>query len=356
MPLRKTRPCSRTAFSIFSAAVLLAALCAHANAQVGGIESSGTGGRHSIRGRIIFPSGKRADSRVKVKLESTGYGDLSVFSDTNGSFIFQALQPGRYTVVIEGGEHYETVRETVSIDEATARSRRGEVMSAPLPRPFTLQIYLQPKRSRADDLSRPGVLNAALAEVPKPAVELYEKAQASARRGEYEKAVEQLKGATQLHPSFALAHSEMGVLHMKLKQPAKAAEALSAALKLSPDDFVTLLTYGRALYDLSRFDESEEQFRKALKKNDASPSAHYYVGLILLKRRDLDGAEKSLKSAIEFGGGEIPIAHYFLGGVYWSKGMHKQAADELEAYLRLAPDAHDASRVRSTIKELRAKK
>lgn len=362
MSLRKTRPSARPAarsyFSIGPACAVLALLVAsyaQAAAQVGGVESSGTGGGHTIRGRIIFPSGKRADLRVKVRLESTGFGDLSVFSDMNGSFVFQSLQPGNYTVVIEGGEQYETVRESVSIDEANVRSRRGEVVSTPLPRPFTLQIYLRPKRQGAE-LARPGVLNAALASVPKPAVELYEKAQVSARRGEYAKAVEQLKAATQAHPDFALALSEMGVLHMKLKQPEKAAEALSAALKLSPDDFVTLLTYGRALYDLSKFSEAEEQFRKALKKNNASPSAHYYVALIMLKRRDLDGAEKELKSAIEFGGGEIPVAHYILGGVYWSKQMYKQAADELEAYLRLAPDSPDAARVRSTIKELRAKK
>nr|MBA2734600.1 hypothetical protein [Acidobacteriota bacterium] len=47
--------------------------------------------------------------------------------------------------------------------------------------------------------------------------------------------------------------------------------------------------------------------------------------------------------------------HYYLGGIYWRKGDTKRAGDELEKYLQLAPKAHDAERIRATIKELRSK-
>jgi tetratricopeptide (TPR) repeat protein len=147
----------------------------------------------------------------------------------------------------------------------------------------------------------------------------------------------------------------LGVQYVKLKQPDKAVEALRAALKLAPDDYATLLTYGRALYDMQNYPEAETQFRKAAKKNHSSPSSHFYLGLILLKRRELQEAEKELKSAIEFGGDEIALAHKYLGGIYWATLNYKRAADELETYLRLVPDAADATRVRSTVKELRAK-
>jgi regulator of sirC expression with transglutaminase-like and TPR domain len=36
--------------------------------------------------------------------------------------------------------------------------------------------------------------------------------------------------------------------------------------------------------------------------------------------------------------------------------QYKRAADELEAYLKLAPSAPDAERLRTTIKELRARR
>ncbi len=338
--------------------LLAAALAAApaASAQLSGTDSAGTGGQHSIHGRIISPSGLRTDQRLRVKLESTSHGDLWVFADANGQFRFQSLRPGSYTVVVEGGDNFETARENVPIESTTIRTTRG-IIGTPIPRPQTVQIYLRPKRDPLTaDLASPGTLNAALAGVPKPAADLYQKATASLRRGENDKAIEQLKGALELHPAFPLALSALGVVYMKEKQPEKAAEVLRAALKLTPDDYPTLLTYGRALFDRRQFAEAEEQFLKAVKRNAASPSAHFYLGLTALKRQDLDSAERALQEAVKLGRGEIPVAHKYLGGIYWGRHEYQRAADELETYLRLAPDAEDASRLRATIKELRGKK
>lgn len=354
-PGQSFRPASYSRSRLCALLLLLAAAAAPAAAQVGGTDTFGTGGNHSIQGRLVFPSGRRADLRLKVRLESSGAGDLSVFSDANGSFRFTSLRPGSYTVVIEGGEDFETVRETVLVDPATVRTRSG-VIGTPISRPINVQIYLRPKRQQASNVPQPGVLNAALANVPKPAAELYQKGLEAARRNETRRALDLLKLAVEAHPDFPLALSELGVLYIKLKQPDKAAEALSASLKLAPDEHHTLLSYGRALLDLQRLPESEEQFRKALKKNAASPWAHFYLGMILLKRREQDAAEAEFKSAISSGGDQLALAHYYLGGLYWGRRQYQRAAGELEAYLRLVPDAPDAARLRETIKELRLKK
>lgn len=348
------RPPRRALRNALRCALLLALACAPAAAQVGGTDNSGTGGGHSIQGRLVGPSGRRAELRFKVRLESSGYGDLSVFSDANGYFRFSSLRAGNYTVVIEGGEDFETVRESVLLEPGNVSTRRG-VVGVPMSRPITLQIYLRPKRQSAA-APGPGVLSAALASVPKNAAELYQKGMEQARKGDAKRALDFMKLAVEAHPGFALALSEMGVLYMKLKQPDKAAEALRDAAKLAPDDQATLLAYGRALLDLQRLSESEEQFRKVLKANAASPWAHFYLGMILLKRREHDGAEAEFKSALSSGGDQLALAHYYLGGLYWSRHRYQQAADELEAYLRLVPGAADAARLRETIRELRAKK
>src|SRR5687767_8646306 len=95
-----------------AASVLLFALLllapADAPAQVGGTDNSGTGGNHTVQGRLVGPSGRRSDLRLKVRLESAGAGDLYVFSDANGTFRFTGLRPGNYTVIVEGGEDFET--------------------------------------------------------------------------------------------------------------------------------------------------------------------------------------------------------------------------------------------------------
>jgi thioredoxin-like negative regulator of GroEL len=336
-------------------ALLLLALAAPDTAagQVGGTDSSGTGGDHTVQGRLVGPSGRRSDLRLKVRLESSGFGDLYVFSDANGTFRFTSLRPGSYTVVVEGGEEFETARENVLLESSTVRTSRG-VIGTPFNRPITVQVYLRPKRE-VGDRSQPGVLNAALANVPKPALDLYHKGADAARKNENERAADLLKLAVESHPNFPAALSELGVTYLKLKRPEKAAESLSAALKLAPEDHGTLLAYGRALLELRRPAEAEGQFRKALKKNAASPSAHLYLGMILLGRRELEEAERELQAAAGGGGGEAARAHYYLGGIYWELKQYKRAADELETYLKLAPSAPDAERLRLTIKELRAK-
>ena len=344
-------PSARAALVILFLFTLAAA--APAAGQVGGTDSSGTGGDHTIQGRLVGPTGRRSELRLKVRLESSGFGDLYVFSDANGGFRFTSLRPGSYTVVVEGGEEFETARETVLLESATVRTNRG-VIGTPFNRPITVQVYLRPKREGGDQ-SQPGVLNAALANVPKPALDLYHKGAEAVRKNENERAADLFKLAVQSHPNFTAALSELGITYLKLKRPEKAAESLSAALKLAPEDHGTLLAYGRALLELRRPAEAEEQFRKALRKNAASPSAHLYLGMILLGRREFEEAERELQVAAGAGGGEAARAHYYLGGIYWELKQYRRAADELETYLKLAPSAPDAARLRATIKELRAR-
>jgi Flp pilus assembly protein TadD len=314
----------------------------------GGVDTTGTNGSNTIQGRIYLPSGRQAEVRVKVTLESSNSGELSVLSDANGSFSFRSLAPGSYTIVIAGGDDYETVRESIYIDTPAGRS------FASASRAMTVPIYLHPKRDRRNS-SVPGVLNAALANVPAPARDLYQKALEAARAGDSKRAVLQLHEALSLFPEFPLALNELGVQYLKLGQPDKAATPLQSAVKLAPEAFTPRLNYSIAILNQEKFAEAEGQLRLALSKNNTSQTAHMYLGVALMRQHKIDDAEKELRIAISVGGNEIAIAHYYLGGVLWAKREHKSAADELETYLRLSPSAPDAERTRTAIKELRSK-
>jgi tetratricopeptide (TPR) repeat protein len=324
---------------------------ASARAQGGGVDPTGTGGRHSILGRIVFPSGQRADLRLKVRLESSG-GDLSVLSDMNGNFSFQALRPGNYTVIIEGGEFYETVRESVFIESAAMSSRRmpGTI---PVSRPFNVLCYLRPRAQ--SNKAKPGIVNAALAGIPKSAVDLYLQALESAANGDSDKAIAELKQALALHPGFGLALNQLGVLYLKRGQVDKAGEALHSAVGLSPGDYEPRLNYGIVLLNQRKFAEAEQQLREAQKKNDAAFTPHLYLGIALINLKAYPDAETELRKAITLGGAKASQAHYYLGGLYWRARDYPRAASELETYLQLEPKAANAEKVRATIKDLRNK-
>src|SRR6266852_6172414 len=115
--------CSSRLFNLFSVLLVLLPLLSASAQSGGGVDQTGTGGQNTIQGRIYFPSGRRSDARVMVKLQSHNSGELSVLSDANGSFSFRGLAPGSYTVVIDGGEDYETVTEAVYIETVGNNSR-----------------------------------------------------------------------------------------------------------------------------------------------------------------------------------------------------------------------------------------
>lgn len=333
--------------------LLFSVVIAHAQAG-GGIDSTGTGGRHSISGRLVFPSGQRVDIQLKVKLESPGLGDLSVFSDINGNFTFRSLRAGNYTVIIDGGDLFETIRENVFIEPYNVSASRtsGIPAAVPISRPTTLQIYL---RSKPTAYTKPGVLNAALASVPKPALELYEKGVAFAGRGETDKAIDEFKRAVALYPNFGLALNDLGVQYLRKGELDKAAEVLTKVLKISPDAAEASLNYGIVLLQQRKYVEAEVQLRDAVKKNDSAFSAHLYFGIALIHVKNYTEAEAELRRAITIGGPKVGQAHYYLGGMYWQTGKNQQAAEELEIFLKLEPKAPNADKVRNTIKDLRSK-
>lgn len=321
--------------------------------QGSGKDSTGTGGDHIILGKVFFPSGRRAEGTIQVKLQSLNAGELSVIADSSGAFTFTSLSPGNYTVVVIAGDDYEIGREAVFIDSDLNLSRMN-LPSIRTSRRYTVMITLQLKRDSANH-AKGSVVNAALAEVPDSARTLYEKGLEQARAGESLKAIDNLKTAISLYPQFPLALNELGVQYLKINQPNKAVEPLKSAAKLSPEAFTPKLNLGIALLEINQFEEAETQLRESVRRNDSAPTAHMYLGVALSKLRNYADAEKELQRAVDLGGSQMGLAHKYLGGIYWRSGEYRHAADELETYLRLTPNAQDAERVRATIKELRSK-
>ncbi len=343
---------SYSIFALVSAFLLLAPLLTVRAQGGGGTDQTGTGGRHTIQGRIYFPSGRVADLHAKVKLQNPSSGELSVLADADGAFKFANLTAGNYAIIVEAGEEYEIARETVYIEGNSSLGRGMRMPSTP--RTVMVPIYLQLNRM-TKARTRPGVINAALAGVPKAAADLYTSALEAAQAGQSQKAVEQLKSAIALHPEFGLALNELGVQYLKLNQATKAAEVLQQAVRISPEAVPPRLNYGIALLQKRSFAESEAELRQVLKRNEATTTAHLYLGINLIHLRDFVEAEKELQRAIALAPKEMHLAHYYLGGIYWGNKEYQRAADELEKYLSAGSKGPEAERVRATIKDLRAK-
>lgn len=84
----------------------------------------------------------------------------------------------------------------------------------------------------------------------------------------------------------------------------------------------------------------ERDFRRhlhALTANPQDADAQYQLGLIHLKRRDLDAARRYFESALKIDPGD-PDYHYFLGRTHELKGEWSSALEQYEETYRLTPE------------------
>ena len=302
---------------------------------------TGLGGVHQIIGTVFAPSGRPYEGRMRIRLSTMTKGDRTVTTNESGAFAFTGLPAGTYNVMVDKEPDYEPYSQDVQV-LGVRGGGRNETET------YTLNIRLVAKR-RTD--AKPGVLNAEFAGVPPPALAFYSSALEMGKKGDYRGAVEQLSLAIKEHPTFAAAYNEMGVEYLRLNELENADEAFQKALKINPNAVGAMTNRGIANVMMKRYGEAVPILRKALEQNDQSAVAYYFLGQALANLGLFDDAEKQLLTALKLGQAEMKEAHRVLAIIYASRGAKKQAAIELETYLKLAPNAPDAPKLLEMIKQ-----
>ena len=313
--------------------------------------NSGMNGDEQIEGHVFFPSGDKGGVRPIVKLQSLSSPEITGMTDQSGNFRFTHLRPDTYTIIVDSGDAYEKVTEVVSVGFSGSVPAQGNLSSYVIPLVYPIEIYLKPKHSNT------AALNAALANVPQPAQDLFQKALENARAGDHVKAIEQLKSAISLAPKFVRAYEELAAEYLQTGRGDQAVETLKEAIRNDPENLTLRLKYGIALLNQKKYTAAETVLVQLanLKDYADSPAAGYYLGVALMNEQKIDAARSVFETVIKNGGDKMAMAHKYLGGIYWRNKQYREAADELEKYLKLEPKAADAEKIRSTIKELRHK-
>ena len=311
------------------------------SAQVaGGItETTNTrlGGNNYIVGTVFTPEGVPIRARMNIRLTSPTWGDIMASTDDAGRFVFSNVGSGNYTIVIDSEKEYEPVSYPVDI----VRERNIT------PDTYTVTIRLRPVENVRS--KKPTVVSVSNADVPKPAMEFYDRASKLAEAKDYKAAIQELKLAVAEYPKFVNAFNQIGVLHMQLNELEPADEAFKAALKIRPDAYEPLVNRSVTLFRLTRFNDAESVLRKTLKINGESAVAYYYLGRTLNKTGRLEEAEMAYLSCVKKSPGEFKEAHRLLAAIYLSRGASRLVVEQLETYLRLVPTAPDADSLRDVL-------
>ena len=301
---------------------------------------TGLGGMNSIVGTVFAPSGRPLASRARIKLSTMTRGDRIFTTNQNGNFAFRGLPSGSYTITIDKEADYKPVSQSVDIIQF-----RGAPAQT-----YTLNIRLEFKERTE---VKPVVVNAEFLNVPKKALDHYNNALELAKKDDRSGAIAELKLAIAEYPSFTQAFNELGVQYLRSNKLEDADAAFQSALKITPDSFPALMNRGIANVMMKRYGEAVPLLRKALKSHEQSAVGHYFLGQALANLGLFDEAEKELVASLELGKEEMKEAHRILAIIYSSRGDKKRAAEELEAYLKLAPNTPDAEKLKDQIRRLR---
>lgn len=298
------------------------------------------GGNNYIVGTVYAPDGLPITTKMRIKLNSPTQGDILAMTDDRGQFVFSGVSSGVYTVIIDSEKEYQPVNQQVEI----VRERNF------VPETYSVSIRLR-EAINSKSTTKPGVVNAANAGVPKKALEFYDNASKLAREKDYKGAIKELKLAVAEYPSFVSALNLIGMLHMRLNEFDEADHALKAALKIDPEAYEPLLNRSITLFKLSKFKDAETVLRKILKVKPESAAAYYYLGRTLNKLGKNDEAEKAFLNCTKMKPGEFSEAHRLLAAIYLDRGKPEGVVEQLEMYLKLVPAAPDADNLRMVIEQ-----
>ncbi len=310
-----------------------------------GLPASAQNFRSSISG-FVFDMDRRPISQVIVELRSDFSTVGRTKTDGSGRFYFTGLALGRYSIrVMPLGTPYQEATEEV---ELAGMGSRGQALSDHQQK----DVYLRRRKSPGPESTTTGVIFAQ--EVPPEAAALYKSAVSDLESERKDEGIEDLQRAIDLFPKYFMALHRMGMELLGQKQFERAAETFEKAIGVNERCFDCWYGLAYAKYTLRKFPEAVTAGQKAVAERAGSVEANLVLGMSYRMTKDFPKAESALKQAAKSADGASPDVHWQLALLY-GKDLERfsDAAKELEAYLKLEPEAPNKETIKKLIRQFK---
>ena len=281
-----------------------------------------------------------ADIRVEL-LNEVDSVIRTVKTDGSGLFVFRKLSDGTFQVRIQtSGTNYVSQTKRVDLARPHGFGAAFEELD------FVLMT------TNTGSTGKPGVVF--VQEVPEPARKQFQKASELLNKSnKREEAFIALKSAIELFPLYFDALELLGTEQVKDREYEAAIPALTKALEVNSRSFASSFALGVAQYNLKQTQPAIESLRRAVSLNERSVNANLWLGIALRQTSRPDQAEAYLKRADVLADSKLPEAHWQLALLFNQLKRYKEAADELEIFLKVQPDARDVELIKKLIQRLR---
>ena len=293
---------------------------------------------YSVNGHVSDAATHARIESARVELRATTGGMVgSNFSRGNGEFQFDNVPEGVYTLVVDCSG-YES------------ESQQVEVSFGPV---YGLDVEL-----RAKPVSDKGVGSGAKVSVRELSIPhkahdamksglslLYGKSDAKASLKQFQRAIQE-------YPDYYEAYAAMGVAYMKLQDTPSAEDALHKSIEVSHEKYAESYYLLADLYcNGQRFADAEPLARKAVELDPSSGQANSELGRALVGLDRPAEAEKSAAAAVKLDPNN-PLLYLLLANVHMNTYNYPALLDDLNGYLKLAPDGPFAEQVRKQREEV----
>lgn len=258
-------------------------------------------------------------------------------TDGSGRFMFRRLTTGIFQVRVQTyGTSYIGQTKRVQL-EATRVFEQVDFVLIP---------------SKTSTTAIPGAVF--VQEIPEPARKEFERAGSLLQKPEQRnEGLDSLKKAIDIFPLYFEALELLGTEYVKQKEYEQAVPVLSKAIEVNSRAYHSLNSLSVAQYNLKQMPQAIESMRRAITLNQKSVNANLWLGILLRQSGKLDESEKYLREANQLADAKNPDAHWELALLFNQLKKYKEAADELELFLKFQPQARDTELIKKLIQRLR---
>jgi tetratricopeptide (TPR) repeat protein len=330
-----------------------------------------------LSGRVVMDDGSKPTSDITIKRVCNGNPHTEAHTDSKGNFSFQvganpmsmmdASDSSMTDMAGRGRSNSPFNTSPFGGRGISTRDLMGCQLEAYYPGYRSDMIDLTNRRSLDNPdvgiivLHRLGnvqgtAVSITTALAPKKARKAYEKGMQLASKGKLEDAEKHLQEAVEEYPKYAIALYELGRMQASHQDAAAARKSFEAAIAadskyVSPYDGLALLAA-----QASNWQEAADRSKQAVYLNPVEyPSSWFYNALANYNLKHPDIAEKSAKEVVKLDGAHrLPQVETLLAQLCADRADYAGAAQHLQTYLQLQPNAPNAEQLRQQLAKLRA--
>ncbi|HEY5885080.1 MAG TPA: tetratricopeptide repeat protein [Pyrinomonadaceae bacterium] len=292
---------------------------------------------NSINGHVS--DGRSAIPNLQVELLNDMDSVIArTKTDSSGLFQFRRLSTGIFQVRIQTyGTSYIGQTKRVQLERTRAFEQVDFVLSSKQTASLTTaagSVFVQ--------------------EVPETARKEFDRGSGLVENADGRKeGIEALKRAIEIFPNYFAALELLGTEYVKQRDYEPAIAVLTKAVEVNRRAYQSLYALSVAQHSLKQLNEAIESMRRAITLNTSSVTANLWFGMLLRQSGKLGEAETYLRQADKLAASKSPDAHWQLALLLNDLKRYREAADELELFLKVQPDSKDTELIKKLIQRLR---